>query len=183
MSTTHKLRGSARSLMTNFKYEIESIFPNTGTWDQSVEKILSNKYPPEKSSYNPTNDSLLRDGNIDFRNSSIWDLFCEEVVDTEHTHIFYQKLIEEIKSRGMSDIEIYQTRKFVWLTAGWMNFEKKVWDWVSITEEDIVRAIEWQNEDKLIDLDQKAKMLEYIGCIKIEFDKNTQQIDILKNYN
>jgi len=54
-------------------------------------------------------------------------------------------------------------RHFAWLTAGWLNFEKALWEWCNLDEGDIRRAIEWQRKDGLIDEKAAASMLEYVN--------------------
>jgi len=37
-------------------------------------------------------------------------------------------------------------REFAWVTAGWLNYAKMVWDWANLDDTDIKRAINWQLE-------------------------------------
>jgi hypothetical protein len=51
-------------------------------------------------------------------------------------------------------------RRFAWLTAGWLNYEKMLWDWCSLDGKDVYRAIEWQYSDGWIskaDRDRKRE--------------------------
>ena len=77
---------------------------------------------------------------------STWALVCEEVVDTEYSTDHYERVVAELLRRHISISELEEMRVFAWETAGWFNFEKMVWDWCSLDEEDIQKAIEWQVE-------------------------------------
>jgi hypothetical protein len=69
--------------------------------------------------------------------------------------------MEFLPPTGFGDEGIQDMRHFAWLTAGWLNFEKMLWDWCSLDETDIARAIEWQRKDGLVDKVTAANMFEY----------------------
>jgi hypothetical protein len=48
------------------------------------------------------------------------------------------------------------------LTAGWLNYEKMLWEWVHLDQEDVERAVQWQFEDKLINDEERCAMIEFI---------------------
>jgi hypothetical protein len=76
-----------------------------------------------------------------------WGLICEEIVDTEHRPEHYERCVAELRRRGFTDEKIHEMRDFAWRTAGWFNFEKMVWDWCALDEDDIRKALEWQEKD------------------------------------
>jgi hypothetical protein len=95
-------------------------------------------------------------------NMSTWALVCEEIVDTEYSSAYYERVLAELYRRGLSAVELKEMRLFAWETAGWLNFEKMLWDWVSLDESDIERAIAWQLEDHETTESQAAVMRAYL---------------------
>jgi hypothetical protein len=150
----------------------DDIFPLVGPWNIEVKRILKKEYPPKKSSYKLSDEQIEHDKKLDFSSFKIWNLICEEAVDTEHSYMHYTKIYEEILSRGISVEEINKARKFMWLTAGWLNFVKMLWEWVDLDEKDIRMAIEMQYKERIISKEKMEKMIEYINKIK-EIDKST----------
>jgi hypothetical protein len=148
----------------------DDIFPLVGLWNLDVKKIMKKEYPPKKSSYELSDEEVEQDKKLDFSKSEIWNLICEEAVDTEHSYMYYTKIYEEILSRGISVEEIKRARKFMWLTVGWLNFVKMLWDWVDLGEKDIRTAIEMQYKEKIIGKKKMERMNDYINKIK-EIDK------------
>ncbi|MDR0736676.1 MAG: hypothetical protein LBF51_07590 [Zoogloeaceae bacterium] len=144
------------------------IFPFTGTWNLNVSSILKNPYPPITSSFELSAEELTREYHFD--KTPLWTLICEEAVDTEHSHIYYQCVCNEISRRGVSAEEFKIARKFMWLTAGWLNFKCMLWDWVELNEEDIKKAIELQHRRGLIGQRKQERMLAYVQYIK-ELDR------------
>jgi hypothetical protein len=53
-------------------------------------------------------------------------------------------------------------RRFAWHTAGWLNFPMMVWDWCSLDERDIERAIEWLLRDRQISTEEQSEMLSFL---------------------
>ncbi|WP_299412260.1 hypothetical protein [Acaryochloris sp. IP29b_bin.148] len=74
---------------------------------------------------------------------STWSLICEEIVDTEYNEQYYERVVNELLCRGLKLDEIQDMRLLAWETAGWLNFEMRLWEWVSLDETDIFRAIDW----------------------------------------
>jgi len=95
-------------------------------------------------------------------NMSTWALVCEEVVDTEYRPDHYERVVAELFRRGISRDPLEQMRVFAWETAGWLNFEKMVWDWCSLDEQDIQRAIDWQLKEGEIDAEEHATRLAFL---------------------
>jgi hypothetical protein len=93
---------------------------------------------------------------------SIWSLVCEEMVDTEYSAEHYERVLAELLRRNLGSAEIEEMRIFAWRTAGWLNFDKMVWDWCSLDEADILRAIEWQVKDGVISDESANEMKAYI---------------------
>jgi hypothetical protein len=91
-----------------------------------------------------------------------WALVCEEVLDTEFPPQHYGRVVAELFRRGITPAELEQMRVFAWETAGWLNFEKMVWDWCSLDENDIKRAIQWQFDEGEIDNVERGRRLSYL---------------------
>jgi hypothetical protein len=53
-------------------------------------------------------------------------------------------------------------RAFAWHTAGWLNFAMMLWDWTSLDESDIERAIEWLQGEGQISQQERADMLAFL---------------------
>jgi hypothetical protein len=94
---------------------------------------------------------------------STWALVCEEVVDTEYSPDHYERIAAELLRRHISITELEEMRVFAWETAGWFNFDKMVWDWCSLDEEDIQKAIKWQAEEGEIDAAEADNRLAYLA--------------------
>jgi hypothetical protein len=133
-----------------------------GVWQDVCEQILAKPFPPQSSDF--PNDSLERDNYLTFAKLSNWEIVCQEILDTEYSHVYYQKCFEELRRRGKSEKEIFEMRKFAWHTAGWLNFPMMVWDWISLDESDILRAIEWLYDRRQISQEQR---IEYENFIKL----------------
>ena len=78
---------------------------------------------------------------------STWALVCEEIVDTEYEKNYYDQVVAELGRRGIRGKELTDLRMFAWQTAGWLNFEKMLWDWCSLDEKDILSALDWLSKD------------------------------------
>jgi hypothetical protein len=94
---------------------------------------------------------------------STWGLVCEEIVDTEHRPEYYERCVAELRRRGLSDNTINEMRNCAWRTAGWFNFEKMVWDWCALDEDDIRIALEWQEDEGEITANQRMEMETYVN--------------------
>jgi hypothetical protein len=144
-----------------------NIFPELGDWSIRVQYILQKPYPPEDfldmvSKEDKEWASYLSPS----PEYSTWEIVCQEILDTKMPNIYYKKCYEELAKRGYSDEQIHAMRKFAWLTAGWFNFEKMLMDWVSLSERDIITAINMQLEAKLINEGQKKAMVSFTESIK-----------------
>jgi hypothetical protein len=148
----------------------EGIFPFTWTWNLIVASILKDPYPPSESSSTSGDDEPAE---YHFDQTPLWTLICEEAVDTEYSPLYYQCVYREIMRRGLGEEEFKTARKFMWLTAGWLNFKCRLWEWVELGEEDIKKAIELQHQYKLIGKKKRERMLAYVKHIR-ELDKSCQ---------
>ena len=52
-------------------------------------------------------------------------------------------------------------RRFAWLTAGWLNFERRQWEWCNLDEQDIYLAIERQHAEGYISSAEKDRRIEF----------------------
>jgi hypothetical protein len=129
-------------------------------WKAACATILGEPFPPESSDFGP--ETLERDSLVDLSKKSNWALACEEILDTEHSHVYLRKCYEELRRRGKSDGEIQEMRRFAWHTAGWLNFPMMVWDWCSLDEKDVERAIDWLLRDRQISKEEQSDMLSFL---------------------
>jgi len=97
---------------------------------------------------------------------STWSLICEEVVDIGHYSEHYERVLAELMRRGLSAAEIEKMRVFAWRTAGWLNFDKLVWDWCGLDESVILRAIDWQRREEKISASEAEQMELYVAQYK-----------------
>ena len=97
-----------------------------------------------------------------FSKLSNWEIICEEIVDTEYSPVYYQRCYDELRKRGKSEQEIFEMRSFAWQTAGWLNFPMMAWDWVSLDELDILRAIEKLYDHKQINQEQRIEFQNFL---------------------
>lgn len=68
---------------------------------------------------------------------SSWECVLEEVLDTDHDPPYYDRFVHELLCRGYRRDDILEMRMIAWETAGWLNYEMMLWDWCSLTEEDM----------------------------------------------
>jgi predicted metal-dependent HD superfamily phosphohydrolase len=94
---------------------------------------------------------------------STWSLICEEIVDTEYEQEHYERVVAELHRRGLSDAEIREMRLFAWRTAGWLNFEKMMWDWCGLEEDDIKRAIYLLRSEGEITTEEQGDMRAFLA--------------------
>jgi hypothetical protein len=123
-------------------------------WDARIAGILKKPFPPPNE---PTRVEIPL-----WHKISTCSLLCEDVLDTEPPPGLLTQYYHELLRRGFTDVEIQELRHFVWLTAGWLNFEKMLWEWCILDETDIRKAIDWQCEDGLIDSDTARTMHQYL---------------------
>ena len=107
-------------------------------------------------------EEISRYAQSDFSRYSTWAIVCEEVLDTQFPCVYFERAHEELRRRGLHDDNLVEMRYFAWLTAGWLNYERMLWDWVNLDENDIVRAIEWQYRDGYISAVERDRRLEYV---------------------
>lgn len=131
-------------------------------WTKVCDEIMSKRFPPETSDF--PKETLERDSCLTLSHLSNWEIVCQEILDTEYSHVYYQKCYEELLRRGKSEPEIFEMRRFAWYTAGWLNFAMMLWDWVSLDEADILRALDWLYDNKQI---SKDKQVEFQNFIKL----------------
>jgi hypothetical protein len=127
-------------------------------WTRKVERIVRDP-PGSDEGFSP--ESIAWWSASQFSNMSNWAIICEEVLDTQFPRIYHQRAWEELRRRRVSDAEIQEMRRFAWLTAGWLNFEKMLWDWRSLDEKDILTAIEWQYSSGLISSEERDRQVSF----------------------
>lgn len=128
------------------------------TWEAIVERIVSE---PPGSDEGFTPEAIERAGKVVFTKFSTWTIICEEVLDTQFARAYFERAKEELHRRGLNDVEINEMRRFAWLTAGWLNFECRQWEWCNLDEQDIYLAIEWQHTEGYISSDERERRMEY----------------------
>jgi hypothetical protein len=94
---------------------------------------------------------------------STWSLICEETVDTSHDNDYWMRVAAELKRRGITGGELEKMRMFAWRTAGWLNFERHVMEWISLDEEDIRRALVAQFQEGEITDREFCESLEFLS--------------------
>jgi hypothetical protein len=131
-----------------------------GNWKKVCEGILAKPYPPQGSDFS---DEEIKAGNRGaFSKLSNWEIVCEEMVDTEYSPIWYQRCYDELRRRGKSEQEIFEMRRFAWQTVGWFNFPMMLWDWVSLDESDILRAIKLLYDYKQISQEEQVEFENFV---------------------
>src|SRR5262245_2421495 len=93
---------------------------------------------------------------------SSWALICEEILDTEHSADWYDDIIAELGRRGLTLEQIDAMRRFAWETVGWLNYDKVLWEWVTLDEEDTKLALEWQLREGRTTQQQYATELAFL---------------------
>lgn len=93
---------------------------------------------------------------------SSWSLICEEILDTEQAPDWYDDIVAELNRRGFSDEQMDAMRRFAWETVGWLNYDKMLWEWVSLDEKDIRTALDWQLHERLITREQYQDGLSFV---------------------
>jgi hypothetical protein len=133
---------------------------NFGAWKDVCDQFLAKPFPPQNSDF--PSEELERDSHLTFSKLSNWEIVCEEILDTEHSHIYYQGGYNELRKRGISEQEIFEMRKFAWQTAGWFNFPMMVWNWTGMDESDIFKAIKWLYDRKQISQEQRIEFENFV---------------------
>ncbi len=98
------------------------------TWAAKVDRLFC-EAPGTDEGF--TQADIDRNSKVTFGKMSTWGIVCEEVLDTTHPRVYYEIARMELNRRGISDEEYQELRRFAWLTAGWLNYEKMLWDWCS----------------------------------------------------
>jgi hypothetical protein len=110
-----------------------------------------------------------RDGTARPRNKaqwekfSTWSLVCEEVLDTEHSDDWCDDIVAELGRRSFGFDQIDAMRRFAWTTAGWLNFDRVLWEWCSLDEKHIMQALYWQLREGII---TRRKYEECLGFVE-----------------
>ena len=133
---------------------------NFSVWKEVCEEILAKPFPPQGSDFSAEEMEAGNRGS--FSKLSNWEIICEEIVDTEYSPVYYQRCYDELRKRGKSEQEIFEMRSFAWQTAGWLNFPMMAWDWVSLDELDILRAIEKLYDHKQINQEQRIEFQNFL---------------------
>lgn len=129
-------------------------------WQKVCDEILAKPFPPQSSDF--SSEILEQDSRLTLEKLSNWEIVCQEVLDTKYSHVYYQKCYEALQRRGKSEKEIFEMRRLAWYTAGWFNFPMMLWDWVSLNESDIFKAIEWLYARKQINQKQRLAFENFV---------------------
>lgn len=127
-------------------------------WAAQVERFVGE---PPGSDEGLSPESIERESKVTFSQFSTWSIVCEEVLDTQYARVYFERAREELHRRGITDAEMTEMRRFAWLTAGWLNFERGRWEWCNLDEQDIYQAIEWQHADGYIAADERDRRIAY----------------------
>ena len=76
--------------------------------------------------------------------SSLVVAHCEEILDTENSEDWYDDVIAELTRRGFSFDQIDAMRRFAWKTAGWLNYDRMLWEDCHLDAKEIELALAWQ---------------------------------------
>jgi hypothetical protein len=139
-------------------------FQEFSVWENVCDELLAKPFPPQSLSSDFSADAIERGKRVSFAELSNWEIICEEIVDTEYPHVHYQKCYDELRNRGKSEQEIFEMRKLAWYTVGWLNFPMAMWEWVSLDEADIRRAINWLYDKKQI---SEKRRIEFEDFVKL----------------
>jgi len=129
-------------------------------WRKFCATVMQKTFPPDSSDF-PA-EALERDEHMKLDHLSNWAIACEEVLDTEHSHVYLRRCYEELLRRGKTPDDIRAMREFAWLTAGWLNFPMMVWDWCSLDEGDIRIAINWLWRRRQISWKERRGMMRFV---------------------
>ena len=137
-------------------------FQEFSVWKEACDELLVKPFPPQSSSSDFSTEEIERDSCVSFAKLSNWEIICQEILDTEYSHVYYQKCYDELRRRGKSEQEIFEMRRCAWYTAGWFNFPMRLWDWVSLDESDMFRAIELLYDKKQISQHQRIEFENFV---------------------
>ena len=137
-------------------------FQEFNVWKDVCDELLAKPFPPQTLKSDFSADDIERDKRVSFAKLSNWEIVCQEILDTEYSHVYYQKCYDELRRRGKSEQEIFEMRRCAWYTAGWFNFPMMLWDWVSLDESDILRAIELLYDKKQISQEQRIEFEDFV---------------------
>lgn len=126
-----------------------------------IEKIIQSG-PLTLARNRVRSETTLPDRRPQWAAVSAWCLICDEVLDTEHGPDWYDGIIAELDHRGFGDEQVDAMRRFAWQTAGWLNYDKMLWEWVDLNESDIRMALDWQLRERLITRAQHHDGLAFI---------------------
>jgi hypothetical protein len=139
-------------------------------WAAEVERIVRS---PPGSDDGFTAEQIETYGRSDFSKFSTWSIVCEEVLDTTFPCAYFESARRELRRRGIADDEYAELRRFAWLTAGWLNYEKMLWDWHNLDEHDLQRAIEWQFSEGWIARDERDRRLAFVAKYNVSAGEGT----------
>jgi hypothetical protein len=69
------------------------------TWAAKVDHIVSQ---PPGTDEGFTEDDIDRNSRVSFEKLSTWEIVCEEVLDTAHPHVYFERARIELRRRGES---------------------------------------------------------------------------------
>ena len=72
------------------------------------------------------------------------------MLDTDHEPEGFDAVFAELVKRGFSFDEIDEMRVLAWKTAGWLNYDLMLWDWVHLDEKDMRKALDLKLEKRSI---------------------------------
>jgi hypothetical protein len=71
-------------------------------WAAKVDRIVSE---PPGTDEGFTQADIDRNSNVTFGKLSTWEIVCEEVLDTTHPRIYYERARMELVRRGIAEAE------------------------------------------------------------------------------
>ena len=83
------------------------------------------------------------------------------MLDTTRPRVYFERAREELRRRTISSETYLEMRRLAWLTVGWLNYQEMLWDWNSLDEKDILRAIEWQFAEGWIDQTERENWIAF----------------------
>lgn len=129
-------------------------------WAAQVERIIRT---PPGSDEGFAAEQIDEYSRADLSRSTTWAIVCEEVLDTTFPRVYFDIARAELRRRGISDDEYTELRRFAWLTAGWMNSVRMLWEWQHLDEVDVRRAIEWQFREGWISGHEHDRRLAFVS--------------------
>lgn len=123
-------------------------------WAAKIANILAKPYPPTVDPNPDQKPQWVKFGN--------WALICEDVLDTEVDPRFVRMCYDELKRRGLDDTMIQEMHRVAWLTVGWLNYERMLWEWVHLDQDDVEHAIDWLHKDQLISKNEHNELMAFV---------------------